>query len=87
VRGSGEDALFTHRSEVPEATYKRAVDLVVEEDRCSQAMLQRSLGISFSEANTIIERMCDEGKVGPALASGRREVLAGKTDALEQSGG
>lgn len=82
----GSDTLFTHRSEVPEHVYRNAVRMVVEEDRCSQAMLQRGLGISFSEANSIIERMSDEGLLGPPLASGRRDVLAGKAGTLEQAG-
>jgi DNA segregation ATPase FtsK/SpoIIIE-like protein len=38
-------------------------------------MLQRNVKVSFSQATAIIERMYDEGIVGPQLPSGRREIL------------
>ncbi|HMS15351.1 MAG TPA: DNA translocase FtsK [Planctomycetota bacterium] len=86
-KASSGDTLFTHRSEVPEELYQRAVDMVLEEDRCSQAMLQRGLGINFSGAGTPIGRRSGEGKVGPPLASGRREVLLRRNESVEQAGG
>ena len=75
-----QPALFSHRSELDESLYASTVELVRSEDRCSVAMLQRSVGVSFSEATAIVERMYDEGIVGPQLPSGRREILANKND-------
>lgn len=72
-----QPVLFAHRSEVDDDVYRRAVSLVTDEDRCTVALLQRSLSVSFSEATAMIERMYDEGLVGPPLPSGRREILAG----------
>ena len=69
--------LFAHRSEMDEDTYRRAVTLITDEDRCTQQLLQRSLSLTFSEATAMIERMYDEGLVGPPTPTGgRREVLA-----------
>lgn len=80
LSGEGQDAddqqvLFAHGSDVDDEVYRRAVDLVIAEDRCSAAMLQRMLPATFSEATAIIDRMHDEGVVGPQLPSGRRELL------------
>jgi len=72
-----QPVLFAHRSEMDEDTYRKAVALVVDEDRCTQQLLQRSLSLSFSDATAMIERMYDEGLVGPPTPTGgRREVLA-----------
>lgn len=72
------DSLFSHRSEIEEETFAKAVGIVTDANRCSVAMLQRSLEVSFSEATALIERMFDEGVVGPQLPSGRRKILTKK---------
>ena len=72
-----QPVLFAHRSEVDDDIYSRAAGLVADEGRCTVALLQRSLSVSFSEATAMIERMYDEGLVGPPLPSGRREILTG----------
>jgi hypothetical protein len=72
----GQPSLFASPDDLDQDLFDRAVRLVVDEDRCSVAMLQRSLSVSFSEASALIERMQSEGVVGPQLASGRREILA-----------
>ena len=77
-----QPVLFAHRSEVDDLNYERAVALVKDEDRCSVALLQRSLSASFSEATAMIERMYDEGIVGPPLPSGRREILVSRENDL-----
>lgn len=73
-----QGTLFAHRSELADPLYASAVELVVDADRCSVAMLQRHLDVSFSEATALIERMADEGIVGPQLPSGRRKILVTK---------
>ena len=81
-----EDRLFTHSSDVSDDLYQKASAMVIDEDRCSVAMLQRGLDISFAEATSIIERMSDEGLVGPPLASGRREILTGPSETAGEAG-
>jgi hypothetical protein len=62
-------------------TYERAVALVVQEDRCSVSLLQRNMGVTFGEATALIDRMYQQGVVGPYQPTGRRDVLIGKKGA------
>jgi hypothetical protein len=72
------------QAEIPVATsgaddsYDRAVKLVVKEDRCSVSLLQRNLGVTFGEATALIDRMYQQGVVGPYQPTGRRDVLVNK---------
>ncbi len=58
-----------------EALYARAVELVVRQRKASTTYLQRQLGIGYNRAAAIMERMEEEGVVGPAGNGGRREIL------------
>jgi hypothetical protein len=62
-------------------SYDRAVAVVVKEDRCSVSLLQRNLGVTFGEATALIDRMYQQGVVGPYQPTGRRDVLLGKKGA------
>lgn len=74
--GERQGSLFpSQRSSEDGDLHDRAVELVIREDRCSVVMLQRHLRIPYSEATALIERMHEEGVVGPQLPSGRREIL------------
>jgi hypothetical protein len=66
--------------------YERAVALVAREDRCSVSLLQRNLGVTFGEATALIDRMYQQGVVGPYQPTGRREVLIGKKGAAAEEG-
>src|SRR5271169_461686 len=56
--------------------YDQAVNLVLREHKASTSFVQRHLQIGYNRAARIIERMEQEGVVGPANHVGRREVLA-----------
>ncbi|MDX2205492.1 MAG: DNA translocase FtsK 4TM domain-containing protein [Hyphomicrobiaceae bacterium] len=55
--------------------YARAVRLVVEDGKASTSYIQRRLGIGYNRAADLIERMEDEGLIGPAGPQGRRPIL------------
>jgi len=59
--------------------FEDAVDLVRKQRRASISLLQRRLGIGYSRAARLIDRMEDEGLVGPYEGAGTlREVLLPK---------
>ncbi len=57
--------------------YDRAVACVAQAGYCSISHIQRQLGVGYNKAAKLVERMEQEGVVGPATgkAGGRREVL------------
>lgn len=57
--------------------YDRAVASVATAGYCSISHIQRQLGIGYNKAAKLVEKMEQEGVVGPATgkAGGRREVL------------
>ncbi len=62
--------------------YDRAVNLVAESKQASISMIQRHLRIGYNRAARMIERMEQEGVVGPADGSKPRKVLV--QDFVEQ---
>jgi S-DNA-T family DNA segregation ATPase FtsK/SpoIIIE len=69
-------------SDVPGAAsddplYDRAVACVAHAGYCSISHIQRQLGVGYNKAAKLVEKMEQEGVVGPATgkAGGRREVL------------
>ncbi len=60
--------------------FDRAVALVVREQRASTSFLQRRLAIGYNRAASLMERMEQEGLVGPASPVGKREILLGGGD-------
>ncbi|MEZ4288476.1 MAG: DNA translocase FtsK [Polyangiales bacterium] len=57
--------------------YDRAVRVVAEAGYCSISHVQRKLGIGYNKAANLVEKMEEQGVVGPpsSKAGGRREVL------------
>lgn len=55
--------------------YDAAVDLVKRERNAGIAFVQRKLGIGYTLAAEILERMEKEGIVSPVRKGGTREVL------------
>jgi len=62
------------REEIDELYYQ-AVELVVRSRQASISMLQRKLRVGYNRAARMIERMEEEGIVGPADGAKPREVL------------
>ncbi len=55
--------------------YEQAVSIVRNDKKASISYIQRRLGVGYNKAATLIERMEEEGVVGPADHVGRREVI------------
>ncbi len=55
--------------------YDQAVAVVLRDGKASTSYIQRRLGIGYNRAASIIERMEQEGLVGPANHAGKREIL------------
>jgi S-DNA-T family DNA segregation ATPase FtsK/SpoIIIE len=73
---SGE-VLGEGASQSDDPLYDRAVASVATAGYCSISHIQRQLGIGYNKAAKLVEKMEQEGVVGPATgkAGGRREVL------------
>uniref|UniRef100_UPI003BACC9D4 FtsK/SpoIIIE family DNA translocase n=1 Tax=Stappia sp. TaxID=1870903 RepID=UPI003BACC9D4 len=55
--------------------YDKAVAIVLRDKKASTSYIQRRLSIGYNRAATLIERMENEGLVGPANHAGKREIL------------
>jgi S-DNA-T family DNA segregation ATPase FtsK/SpoIIIE len=71
--GSGPSG--TSNLEDSDDPYDQAVAVVLRDKKASTSYIQRRLGIGYNRAASIIERMEDEGIVGPANHAGKREIL------------
>jgi S-DNA-T family DNA segregation ATPase FtsK/SpoIIIE len=56
--------------------YDRAVAVVTRDRKASTSYIQRRLQIGYNRAASLIERMEEEGVVGPSNHAGKRDVLA-----------
>lgn len=66
-------------SESDDPLYDQAVEVVANAGYCSISHVQRQLSVGYNKAAKLVERMEQEGVVGPpsSKAGGRREVLVG----------
>jgi S-DNA-T family DNA segregation ATPase FtsK/SpoIIIE len=55
--------------------YEQAVAVVLRDQKASTSYIQRRLQIGYNRAASIMERMENEGIVGPANHAGKREIL------------
>ena len=62
-------------SEADRALYEQAKEFVIRDNKASTSYVQRRLKIGYNRAARIIEKMEQEGVVGPANHVGKREVL------------
>lgn len=62
--------------------FDKAVQIVVESNKCSVTYLQRRLGVGYPRAANIVEDMEAEGIVSPADSSGRRTINARNNEEL-----
>jgi S-DNA-T family DNA segregation ATPase FtsK/SpoIIIE len=73
---SAEGNMFAEEeTEAEKELYRQAVEFVVRDGKASTSYVQRRLKIGYNRAARIIEKMEDEGIVGPANHVGKREVL------------
>ncbi|KMQ91171.1 cell division protein [Lasius niger] len=66
--------------------YEEAVEIIFKHKRATASFLQRQLSIGYNRASKIIETMEEEGIVGPASASGKRDILGRKPPKEEDDG-
>jgi DNA segregation ATPase FtsK/SpoIIIE-like protein len=55
--------------------YDQAVAVVLRDKKASTSYIQRRLQIGYNRAASLMERMEQEGIVGPANHAGKREIL------------
>ena len=65
----------TDPSEEAADPYDQAVAVVLRDGKASTSYIQRRLGIGYNRAASLIERMEQEGVIGPANHAGKREIL------------
>ncbi|MEG8099214.1 DNA translocase FtsK [Candidatus Liberibacter brunswickensis] len=58
--------------------YEKAVDLVIDNQRCSTSFIQRRLQIGYNRAALLVERMEQEGLISKADHVGKRNVFSEK---------
>lgn len=58
-----------------DATYDKAVELIMREGKVSTSFIQRHLQIGYNRAARIVEQMEKEGLISPANHVGKREIL------------
>src|SRR6202008_2276595 len=59
---------------------QQAVQIVMRDRKASTSYIQRRLQIGYNRAASIMERMEQEGIVGPAHHAGKRETLVGQEE-------
>jgi S-DNA-T family DNA segregation ATPase FtsK/SpoIIIE len=69
---------FTASDNPEERKYRQACQIVVENQKASGSWLQRQMGVGYNTAAKWIERMEEDGLVGPANHVGRREIYRDK---------
>jgi DNA segregation ATPase FtsK/SpoIIIE, S-DNA-T family len=55
--------------------YPKAKEIVIKARKASTSFLQRKLGIGYSRASRLLDRLEEEGVIGPADRALQREVL------------
>ncbi|WP_245281351.1 DNA translocase FtsK [Rhizobium sp. AAP43] len=57
--------------------FDKAVKVVLRDKKCSTSYIQRRLSIGYNKAASLVERMEQEGIVGPANHVGKRAIIIG----------
>jgi DNA segregation ATPase FtsK/SpoIIIE, S-DNA-T family len=76
--GFGFDDDMTASDNPEERKYRQACQIVFENQKASGSWLQRQMGVGYNTAAKWIERMEEDGFVGPANHVGRREIYRDK---------
>ncbi|MFN4021075.1 MAG: DNA translocase FtsK 4TM domain-containing protein [Erythrobacter sp.] len=76
--GFGFEDDLTASDNPEERRYRQACQIVFENQKASGSWLQRQMGVGYNTAAKWIERMEEDGLVGPANHVGRREIYRDK---------
>ena len=71
----GEDSLSGNDDSVGDDMYKKAIEIVMNDRKCSISYLQRKLQIGYNRAARIVEEMEQKGVVSAPNHTGKREIL------------
>jgi DNA segregation ATPase FtsK/SpoIIIE, S-DNA-T family len=77
---AGEDGEDGELGNSGDTLYDQAVAIVLRDRKASTSYVQRRLAIGYNRAATLVERMENEGLIGPANHAGKREILVGGDD-------
>ncbi len=58
-----------------DALYDQAVQIVIQDRKCSTSYIQRKLAIGYNKAARLVEQMEENGLVSPANHVGKRDIL------------
>lgn len=72
--GFGFEDELTASDNPEERKYRQACQIVIENQKASGSWLQRQMGVGYNTAAKWIERMEEDGLVGPSNHVGRREI-------------
>ncbi|WP_068310733.1 DNA translocase FtsK [Polycladidibacter hongkongensis] len=73
--GGSYDALSQGSGNASADLFDQAVAIVARDRKASTSYIQRRLSIGYNRAASLIERMEQEGMIGPANHAGKREIL------------
>ncbi|WP_310622002.1 DNA translocase FtsK [Flexibacterium corallicola] len=76
----GYDALSSGSGNASNDLFDQAVAIVARDKKASTSYIQRRLSIGYNRAASLIERMEQEGIIGPANHAGKREILVRPED-------
>jgi DNA segregation ATPase FtsK/SpoIIIE, S-DNA-T family len=62
-------------TDLEDALYDMAVQIVIKDRKCSTSYIQRKLAIGYNKAARLVEQMEEQGVVTPANHVGKREIL------------
>ncbi|MTI18413.1 DNA translocase FtsK [Rhodobacteraceae bacterium RKSG542] len=71
----GYDSLTAGSGNASNDLFDQAVAIVARDKKASTSYIQRRLSIGYNRAASLIERMEQEGIIGPANHAGKREIL------------
>jgi DNA segregation ATPase FtsK/SpoIIIE, S-DNA-T family len=78
--GDGDGPMGTSNLSDSDDPYDQAVSIVLRDKKASTSYIQRRMGIGYNRAASLIERMEQEGIVGPANQTGKRDILVPTED-------
>lgn len=80
----GADNLFGDTPAEGDELYRAAVRIVARDRKASTSYIQRKLNIGYNRAAKLIERMEEDGYVGPPNHTGKREIYLPETHDEEE---
>lgn len=75
-----QDSSFVESSDDP--LYKESIEFVIKSKKASISSVQRKFRIGYNRAATLIEKMEEDGLIGPMQSAGKREILIKSMDEL-----